>query len=451
MSYKEQHDEPRIERTRPARLACRPETSDAQRRTQSGDDLTRSLRAVCDQTPPVRSVGTRRRSRGTRRVESATARSHAPVSERRTTASRNRKIACGARGAVRRAPRVKKGALAVPPERHSRADEQQERWARIARAERLNPRRTRTDLLTDVGWTPATFSRWLARAADGTRTEAQVLPEPLRLPPTPDEIGRVGHDAEVHPLLGDTRVRWARVDANVAFLRPWRVHAILQEHDLLGRRAQGIVPLDRPAEPAHPDQRGHTARRSLKLNGRWCYRIEVRDAARRYLVYGEVLWRAHTDIIVLAAQRARATWNGRQQGGEPEMGHARGPQFVGQEGRLFIRNAEVGAIPTRAPPPQSNGRVERLPRTTKEEARSEPARADLFRAREALTRWQPYYNQARPHPALHSLHPVDYYRGDPIARLAECEEKLRCAANARADDWRVHTRERVKERAENVS
>lgn len=230
------------------------------------------------------------------------------------------------------------------------------------------------------------------------------------------------------------------VDENVAFLRPWSVHAILQAHNLLGRRAHLIRPYARPDEPDHPDQRWHTDLMSLKLHGRWFHLIDVLDAYSRYLVYWEVLLSARADVVVLATQRALETLNGRKQCGEPEIVHDRGPQFVGHEWRVFIRNAEVGDIPTRAHHPQSNGRIERFHRTTKEEGLSERDRDDLFCARAALTRWQHYYNQERPHTALHYLRPIDYYRGDPCARLAEREEKLRCAAAARAEYWSVHTR-----------
>jgi len=310
----------------------------------------------------------------------------------------------------------------------------------VARTQRLAPERSRREIFKDLGLTPSTFYRWLERADNATLADAQVLPERLRLPPTPDEIARVVQYAQVHPLLGYKRLCWAMVDENVAYLRPWSVHAILKEHSLLGRRAQAILHFERPDEPDHPDQRWHTDLMSLKLNGRWFHLIDVLDAYSRYLVYWEVLLSARADIVTLVAQRAIETLNGRKQVGEPEIVHDRGPQFVGHEWRIFIRNAEVGDIPTRAHHPQSNGRIERFHRTTKEEGLSVSDRDDLFRARDALTRWQQYYNHERPHTALHYLRPVDYYRGDPSARLAEREEKLRCAADARAAYWQVHTR-----------
>lgn len=55
----------------------------------------------------------------------------------------------------------------------------------------------------------------------------------------------------------------------------------------------------------------------------------------------------------------------------------------------------------------------------------------------ALTRWHAYYNHHRPHSALRYLRPVDYYRGDPEARLAERREKLQLALVARQKYWKA--------------
>ena len=48
-----------------------------------------------------------------------------------------------------------------------------------------------------------------------------------------------------------------------------------------------------------------------------------------------------------------------------------------------------------------------------------------------------YYNTERPHSALDSLCPKDYYRGNPWARLAEQEQKLSSALQARALYWEI--------------
>jgi transposase InsO family protein len=71
--------------------------------------------------------------------------------------------------------------------------------------------------------------------------------------------------------------------------------------------------------------------------------------------------------------------------------------------------------------PESNGRVERLHRTHREEGLVKEAIAGYYQALDAMTAWGEHYNNERPHSALHYLCPVDYYRRDPAARLAERE------------------------------
>jgi transposase InsO family protein len=41
--------------------------------------------------------------------------------------------------------------------------------------------------------------------------------------------------------------------------------------------------------------------------------------------------------------------------------------------------------------------------------------------------WSDFYNYKRPHSALKYLCPVDYYRGDPVARLADVFDNLKRA------------------------
>lgn len=87
--------------------------------------------------------------------------------------------------------------------------------------------------------------------------------------------------------------------------------------------------------------------------------------------------------------------------------------------------------------PESNGRLERLHRTHREEGLIGEALTAYAQGVAALTRWQDYYNHRRPHSALRYLWPVDYYRGDPETRLAERRQKLQLALVARQTYWKA--------------
>ena len=100
-----------------------------------------------------------------------------------------------------------------------------------------------------------------------------------------------------------------------------------------------------------------------------------------------------------------------------------GPQF-------FVRQAGLTDVRTMAYHPQSNGRDEWLHRTIREEVSVEPDDT-LYQVQELIASFRRYYNEQRLHSALHYLRPMNYYRGNPAARLAEREAKLRQAAEVR--------------------
>lgn len=77
-------------------------------------------------------------------------------------------------------------------------------------------------------------------------------------------------------------------------------------------------------------------------------------------------------------------------------------------------------IQTRVAHPESNGRLE------------------YYRTLEAMARWSDNYNYEWPPLALHYLRPVDYYRGDPAARLAEREQKLAEASEPWRQYWQAY-------------
>lgn len=291
------------------------------------------------------------------------------------------------------------------------------------------------DLCQHLGLPRATVYRWRQRQAGGQLEDQVTIPRRGVARPTPGEVESVCHHAREHPLLGYKRLTRALVDENVAFLRPWMVYRVLAEAGLLGRRRPAPEGLRRPTEADHPDQRWHTDLMSLYFAGRWFWLVDVLDAYSRYLVHTEVLLTARATVVQTAVQRALDTLIGQPRlAGEPEIVHDGGPQFLGHEWSLFVRHAGMTDVRTRFYHPQSNGRDERLHRTLREEV---PLEADdtLYRAQRLIEEFRVYYNERRPHSALRYLRPNDYYRGDPVARLAEREAKLAQAAAARKQFW----------------
>jgi len=303
------------------------------------------------------------------------------------------------------------------------------------RAQQWNSDLSVSQICADLGVPRATFYRWQARQAEGRLADQVVVPQRGAVPPTPDEVATVRQYAWEHPELGYKRLTWALVDENVAFLRPWMVRDILAEASLLGRRQPTPAGLRRPAEADHPDQRWHTDLMSLYFAGRWFWLVDVLDAYSRYLVYCEVLLTARANVVQVAEQKALETLDGRLRlPGEPEIVHDGGAQFLGRDWMLFVRQAGMTEVRTLPYHPQSNGRDERFHRTVREEV-TIAENDTLYEVQKLIAEYRVYYNERRPHSALHYLRPVDYYRGNPAARLAEREAKLRQGAEARKRYW----------------
>lgn len=241
--------------------------------------------------------------------------------------------------------------------------------------------------------------------------------------------------AEEHPLLGYKRSAWAMVDEDIVHLRPWMVYQLLSENGLLGRRRPAPEGLRRPAQADHPDQRWHTDLMTLYFGGRWFWLVDVLDANSRYLVHCEILLTARANVVQLAVQRAIETLDGRERRpGEPEIVHNGGPQFLSREWRLFVESVGMTDVRTMPHHPQSNGLDEKVHRTIREEVHFDVDTA-LYQVERLVEEYRLYYNERRPHSSLRFLRPVDFYRGNPEARLAEREAKLRKAAAAKRQYW----------------
>jgi len=220
------------------------------------------------------------------------------------------------------------------------------------------------------------------------------------------------------------------VDEDVIYLAPSTVYRILDRYDLLYRwkrpePGQGR----RVSEATYPDEVWHVDLMYLWVKGRWYFLVTILDSYSRYIVHWELAlsMRAQeiAEIIATALEQAP--------GKRPRIVRDNGSQFVTKEWQEVMRHFELEEIPIRVRHPESNGRIERYHRSVREEAFGDTEVESLYRARELLAEWVRYYNEEQLHSALKYLRPVDYYRGNPEALLAERKRKLREAAARRKE------------------
>ena len=290
-------------------------------------------------------------------------------------------------------------------------------------------------ILDHLGIPPATYYRWQHRRAIGSLADRTSPSQRRTWPPIPQEIESVRSYALEYPQIGYKRLTWQIIDDDVAYLKPYQVYEILKGHRLLRWGKNGFPEaLKRPPEPDHPDEVWHVDLMYLYIHSRWYYLVDIIDGYSRFLVNWSLNLTMEADTVTMTVQEALDRLEYRIEG-EPRIVRDHGSQFISHEWRNFVEGAGITDIKTRIAHPESNGKLERLHRTHREEGLTEESLKGYYTALDAMKRWDDYYNYKRPHSAIRYLVPADYYRGDPDDRIAERKEKLVQAVEMRQTYW----------------
>ena len=214
------------------------------------------------------------------------------------------------------------------------------------------------------------------------------------------------------------------------YLSPSAVYRLLDRHDLLYRWQSSTASVGKkPQEASHLDEVWHTDLMYLWVAGRWYFLVSVLDSYSRYIVAWELalsLAAAEVVNVVHEALEARS-------GVKPRLVRDNGSQFVAKEWRQLIAQFELVDIATKVRHPESNGRIERYHRSVREEGLTDREPANINQARDMIAEWVDCYNGQRLPAALNYPRPVDYYRGDPEAQLAERRRQLAAAGERRVE------------------
>jgi len=409
------------------------ETSDDRGSTKDRQHSKRSMPAIRDRHRPVLCLGETCPSRG---IDSVTEREAGKegVKAGRNAEVRGGETSCGDSGTEHGESGAKKRAMDVAPYRHYSSEEKGLILASVERVHEMIGISVNA-ILSHLGISPATYYRWHQRASTGSLADMIAAPQRRTWPPIPQEIDSVCSYALEYPQIGYKRLTWQMVDDDVAYLKPYQVYEVLKRRDLLRRGKNGASePLKRPPEPDHPDEVWHVDLMYLYIHPRWYYLVDIIDGYSRFMVNWSLNLTMESETVTMTVQNALDKLENRRKG-EPRIVHDHGSQFISHEWRNFVKGAGVTDIKTRIAHPESNGRLERLHRTHREEGLTEEVLTGYYAALDAMERWDDYYNYRRPHSALHYLVPADYYRGNPDDRLAERKEKLVQAAERRKVYW----------------
>lgn len=286
--------------------------------------------------------------------------------------------------------------------------------------------------LTALGIAPASYYRWRKRApaaqeeapARATRSSYYAL--------LPAERQAIVDYALGHPEVRHRELAWKMLDDDVCAVSSSSVYRVLSEKKLMctwqpKRKAQGS---GRPDAPTRPDALWQTDIRYTKVAGRNYYLLSFLDVYSRCIVHHELLRSMDGRSVSIAAASALATLSA---GVKPIIQSDHGSGFIAREFAGVLAENHVTHQLIRPHTPTDNAEIERCQRTLGERI-DEHDLQSYPQACRVITGVIDHYNHHRLHSALKFLRPVDYYRGNPEALLAERRRKLTTARDLRRQE-----------------
>ena len=277
---------------------------------------------------------------------------------------------------------------------------------------------------------PASYYRWCqgrpttdARAGSDRRSSLFELLEPERQ--------AIRDYALKHPEIRHRELAWRMLDEGAGAVSASSVYRVLQEAGLVCRWKPKVKRTpNRPPAPEHPDELWQTDLRYTQVGGRNYFLLSFLDAYSRYVVYHELLPFMDGRSVSLGAAAALATLPADVR---PTIQSDHGSGFIAREFVGTLAEAGVGHSLIRPHTPTDNALIERYHRTIGEKI-DEYELEDFAQAQSVIAEVIEDYNHRRLHSALSFLRPVDYYRGNPEALLAERRRKLTTARGLRKQE-----------------
>lgn len=277
------------------------------------------------------------------------------------------------------------------------------------------------EVLQRLGLPKSRFYDWQRRTRGGCLEDRFATGQGSVHGALPEEKAAVIAYALDHPKEGYRRLTWMMVDEDVAFLSPSSVYRILRDADLVCRWKRSRRSGKAPPEPTRPNERWHTDIMYLRVEDTWYFLVTVLDAYSRYIVHWDLLPSMTAPEVRVVIQDAL-----KKTGANPEIVTDNGTQFKAKDFKELVRDFALEHIRIRTYHPESNGKLERYHRSTRD-ALEENDLKNLGRARELIGHWVEFYNHKRLHAGLQYLAPVVYWSGHPEQPISERRAKLAAA------------------------
>ncbi len=277
---------------------------------------------------------------------------------------------------------------------------------------------------------PATYYRWCRAMAQGqprARSPAGSMYELLD-----SEREAIIDYALKHPEVRHRELAWKMLDEGVVAVSASSVYRVLREANLVcgWRPMPKVKGSGRGKPPSRPDEKWQTDIKYVRVGARNYYLLSFMDVYSRYIVHHELLTWMDGQSVSVEAAVAIATLDADVR---PDIQSDHGSGFIAREFAETLSQTGVTHTKIRPHTPTDNAEIERYHRTIGERIDEEHLE-NLTQAKAVIGGIIGAYNSVRLHSALSFLRPVDYYRGNPEALLAERRRKLQAARELRKQE-----------------
>lgn len=231
-----------------------------------------------------------------------------------------------------------------------------------------------------------------------------------------------------NPLEGYRRLTYMMMDQDIVAVSPTTVYRVLHAEQRLDRWQRTATKKGLGFDqPEHAHQHWHVDIAYLNLAGTFYFFMGVLDGMSRAIVHWDIRGSMTEQDVELVLQKAREL----VPDASPRVISDNGPQFIAKDFKEFVRLAGMTHVLIRPYYPQSNGKIERLNKTLKEESIRLHQPSTLEEAKAVVKRFVEHYNGKRLHSAIGYVTPNDMLAGRREAIQAERDRKLEAARELR--------------------
>lgn len=276
-------------------------------------------------------------------------------------------------------------------------------------------------LLDLYGINKSTYYSWFARVK---KLKPRQDGKPLRVDSvTAEEEQKVLEFRKEQSSVGYRKLCWMMVDADVAYLTESTVYTVLSKHGMLkgwNRTDNQGTENEYRHKPKYVHHHWHTDIAYIKVRNVFYFLIMLLDGYSRYLLDWELMTDMTGKSVEMFIQRAKEKYPF----AKPMLINDNGSQFISHDFKRLVTALDIQQVFTRRNHPQTNGKIERMNGTVKQEAIRPNSPVSYGQTWDVLNAYSYEYNHQRLHAGINFLRPSDMFFGRGKTILNERKLKL---------------------------